>query len=197
MIRIVEILKRAGEWKGKGEPEKQEEKKEEKSPLPVQEKEAVRIAPIVKKELVEKLTGDRLKKLFNEIISTVNQLLTKSNGRENASESAGVIISHLGKMVDQEIIGNQELIVTLERDFPSNKTLKVIFYSIKLGRDASYERDRLIDLAAAALVQGIESSVQPGGYDVRSLKATVGHKANINDEADKGLISLAEIYVNK
>jgi len=100
-------------------------------------------------------------------------------------------------LVTQELLGNPDLIPTLERlkaDGDFLRSFKMMLHAVRIGLDANYPKDRLKELALVALASGLELGdwVRIGNFKL--LTEVLGRQAKLDSKTFKNIINLAEIY---
>jgi hypothetical protein len=218
MIRIVDILKRAGEW-GEGrdrEKEKNEEKakREEKPPVkqtkkpleklpakqPEQQPEKLLEKPIEVKKLAPPVINftDQINNIYSEMMRRTNNILAQKQSNKQAVEEGRAVVLLIGKLVEQATLNSQELIKILNRQKPQDeryyKLMRFIINTIKLGIDTKYSQEKLNELAITVLVHKVQALWPDESAGVKALEAVMVCCAKYDEVAYDNIIRLAEIY---
>ncbi|MBI5699822.1 hypothetical protein HZC35_05960 [Candidatus Saganbacteria bacterium] len=169
MIRIVDILKKSGEW---DEPEKKKE--EPKKEVVIAAEPAVIPAP-------ETSPVESIAKIIREI--TAKEKIT-----DDTIKAAGQILIELGKL-----IGQGKPIVPTGLDADISRAFLSSYNAVKLGRDAACDEKQLLAMAAAGLIMGLEGS----SSGVKILKEALGRHLNLEADEVVRVMNLLALYENR
>jgi hypothetical protein len=209
MIRIVDILKKAEDNNDKNkaaaaalkpEAPKPEAPKPEALKTEVPKTEApspVPPLPEEKKEGPDILPRKKLAELYEQVFGALELVLAGKSLSETIAAQGETIFNVVDSLVTQEMLGNHDLIPTLEQlkaDGDFLRALKMMLHAVRIGIDANYPKGRLKELALVALASGIELGdwVRIGNFKL--LTEVLGRQAKLDSQTFKNIINLAEIY---
>ncbi|MFA6431987.1 MAG: hypothetical protein WCV91_06395 [Candidatus Margulisiibacteriota bacterium] len=219
MIRIVDILRKAGEElllkkdedKSKNDPSIKEEKTAI-IPLPKKEEPqkpkvvAMPIIPVVDEKPKQKepssaaalnrvMSESELLLLFKDIIRSIKGFSEKEAESYNKN-IADKLFSSIKMLIDQFLLENLLLPKVIEQAAREEgligRALQKMLHAVKFGLDANFNRDKLIDLGTAILINGLDAGEFKGKY--RIFTQIMRPYTDTENEDIKQVQNLVDIY---
>jgi HD-GYP domain-containing protein (c-di-GMP phosphodiesterase class II) len=165
MVKMSEILKRADQAKVKPEGEGISAAEQPQvlppgfSPPPVQGEVETGPPPTIFKEGPKLLNEEDCLNLYTQTLGLVKDIYDKIKAGKEVAEEEKNIIMQIEKIVDQQYLGNDNILNLLnlkaESDFLYNHVLNVCIISIDIGIALGYTKAKLVELGTIVIEHDI------------------------------------------